>query len=150
MSKFLTSVVCGVLIMSVAGCATKEDTGTLVGGVAGGLLGNQFGHGGGRIAATAVGALAGAYIGNAVGRSMDETDKLKMSQALENNRVQQSTSWKNPDSGASYTVTPTKTYYGNNNQPCREYTSTAVIAGKRQQVYGHACREADGSWRIID
>lgn len=33
---------------------------------------------------------------------------------------------------------------------CREYNSTAVIDGSRVPVYGTACRQPDGSWRIVD
>ncbi|HRJ61898.1 MAG TPA: hypothetical protein PKZ97_13080 [Azospirillaceae bacterium] len=33
---------------------------------------------------------------------------------------------------------------------CREYTTQTTIAGKRQQTYGTACRQPDGSWRIIN
>ena len=32
---------------ALAGCETKQETGTLVGAVAGGVIGNQFGKGGG-------------------------------------------------------------------------------------------------------
>lgn len=35
-------------------------------------------------------------------------------------------------------------------QLCREYQSTAVINGKKQPTYGTACRQPDGSWRIIN
>ncbi|MDF1793160.1 MAG: hypothetical protein P1U88_14685 [Thalassobaculaceae bacterium] len=33
---------------------------------------------------------------------------------------------------------------------CREYQSTAVIGGQRQQIYGTACRNPDGSWAPIN
>tara|TARA_R110000787_G_scaffold99110_8_gene203617 strand:- start:356 stop:751 length:396 start_codon:yes stop_codon:yes gene_type:complete len=33
---------------------------------------------------------------------------------------------------------------------CREYNATAVIDGRRVPVYGTACRQPDGSWRIVD
>ncbi len=46
--------------MLLAGCETRQDTGTLVGAVAGGLIGNQFGKGGGRVAATLAGAVVGS------------------------------------------------------------------------------------------
>lgn len=32
---------------------------------------------------------------------------------------------------------------------CREYQSTVVIAGRPQPAYGTACRQQDGSWRIV-
>ena len=39
------------------GCETKQDTGTLMGAIAGGVIGNQFGKGGGRVASTFAGAV---------------------------------------------------------------------------------------------
>ncbi len=43
-----------------------SGAGALIGAIAGGVLGNQFGHGIGRVAATGVGAVAGSAIGNNV------------------------------------------------------------------------------------
>ena len=33
---------------------------------------------------------------------------------------------------------------------CREYSSTQVIDGQPQQVFGRACLQPDGTWRIMD
>ena len=33
---------------------------------------------------------------------------------------------------------------------CREYSTTETIAGAQQQVFGTACRQPDGTWRIVD
>jgi surface antigen len=41
-------------------------------------------------------------------------------------------------------------YMANNGQTCREYQSTAVIAGARRPVYGTACLQPDGAWRIVN
>ena len=63
----LTSIVLG-------GCANMgpaEETGTIVGGVAGAAIGSQVGHGGGRVVSAGVGAATGAIVGGAVGRSVD-------------------------------------------------------------------------------
>lgn len=149
MRKISTALLMGLLSASLVGCSSNQDTGTLVGGVAGGLLGSQFGGGGGRIAATIIGAGAGAFIGNRIGNNMDETDRLKAQQALNDAKTGQSTTWKNPDSGDTYTVTPTKTYKQDNTY-CREYTQTATVADKPQQVYGTACRQPDGTWKIVN
>ncbi len=71
--------------------------------------------------------------------------------ALETNPVGHSTSWSNPDTGNSGTVTPTKTVASaDNGQPCREYQHTVTIDGKTEQAYGRACRQADGSWQIVN
>ena len=33
---------------------------------------------------------------------------------------------------------------------CREYTSTTTIAGQPQTMVGTACRQPDGTWRIVN
>jgi surface antigen len=137
--------------LALPGCATdspKQNTGTVIGGVAGGVLGSQVGKGHGKTAATIIGAIAGAAIGGAIGKSMDDVDRMKMAQALENNRTGTPYSWHNPDTDANYTVTPTRTYTTAGG-PCREFTTEAVIGGKRETVYGTACRQPDGAWKIV-
>ena len=135
--------------IGLTGCSTtNQDMGTLAGGVAGGLLGSQFGGGTGQLVAIGVGTLAGAFIGNKLGQSMDEADEMKMNSTFENNSIGQPAYWQNQKTGASYTVTPTQNVTINGNQYCREYRSVAVVAGKRQQVYGTACRQPDGSWQV--
>jgi surface antigen len=136
--------------VSLVGCSnvSKQDVGTVSGGVIGGLVGSQFGHGGGQLLAVGVGALAGAMIGGAIGKSMDDTDKMKMSHAIESNPVGQPAYWQNSNTGSSYTVTPTKNVSVDGNPYCREYRTNAMIAGKKQQMYGTACRQPDGTWKM--
>lgn len=132
----------------LAGCENmpKEQSGTAVGAVAGGLLGSRFGEGSGRTVATIVGAIAGGAVGNAVGRNMDNNDRMRAAQALETSRVGSPTSWRNPDTGNQYTVVPTRTFQSPQG-PCREYTMDTVIGNRPQQVFGTACRQPDGSWQ---
>src|SRR5579872_3700182 len=150
MKKMLTVLIALITSISLVSCAdmSKQDVGTVTGGVAGGLLGSQFGGGNGKLLAVGAGALAGALIGGAIGKNMDETDKLKMNQALEGNSVGQPAYWQNQKTGTNYTVVPTKNVTDDGNQYCREYRSTANVAGKKQQVYGTACRQPDGSWQV--
>jgi surface antigen len=151
MKKLLTAFAALFASLSLVGCAdmTKQDVGTVTGGVAGGLLGSQFGGGSGKLLAVGAGALAGAFIGGAIGKNMDETDKLKMNQTLESNSVGQPAYWQNQKTGTNYTVVPTRNVTVDGNQYCREYRSTANVAGKNQQVYGTACRQPDGSWKVV-
>lgn len=145
-----TCAVIAICAFTLSGCetpATKEQSGMVIGGVLGGVIGSQVGGGRGRTAATIIGALAGAAIGGNIGRSMDETDRLKTAHALETVRTGVPSQWRNPDTGNDYTVVPTRTYETNDG-PCREYTMDAIIGGKKETVYGTACRQADGSWRI--
>jgi predicted lipid-binding transport protein (Tim44 family) len=57
-------------VLVLMGCETKQDSGTLMGAIAGGVIGNQFGKGGGRVASTFAGAVIGGIVGNEIGRSM--------------------------------------------------------------------------------
>lgn len=149
------SLIAGTLAAGVAlsGCTTtqgpNEQAGMVIGGALGGILGSQVGKGSGRTAAIIVGTLAGAAIGGNVGRSMDDTDRLKTARTLETVRTGVPSAWQNPDTGNQYTVVPTRTY-DSSSGPCREYTIDAVIGGRVEKVYGTACRQPDGSWRVMN
>ena len=152
MQKFVATVLSSVLVVTLNGCATNptnEQGGQVIGGVLGGVLGSQVGSGSGRTAAIIAGTVAGAMIGGSIGRNMDASDRAKAQNAVEYNRSNEPSSWRNPDTGNAYTVTPTRTYQSNN-QSCREYTTEAVIDGRRETVVGNACRQPDGSWAAVN
>src|ERR687893_572057 len=93
------------------GTGPRENTGTLVGAVAGGLIGSQFGGTtGDRIAASVAGAAIGGLIGNRIGAGMDDEDKQRayvaQMQALESGKSGAAVQWKNPDSGRYGSVIP--------------------------------------------
>jgi surface antigen len=148
--KMLTSLAL-TATLAVGGCATdqgqQEQTGMVIGGILGGVLGNQVGGGSGRTAAIIAGTLAGAAIGGAIGQSMDANDRERVSQSLETVRTGVPSRWHNPDTGNDFTVVPTRTY-DTASGPCREYTIDAMIDGRTEKVYGTACRQPDGSWRV--
>jgi surface antigen len=152
---FIHRLACAVVVaitLSLAGCAAHgphEETGMVIGGVLGGLLGHQVGGGRGRTAATIVGTIAGVAIGGAVGRSMDDVDRMRMAATLETTRTGVPTYWQNPDTGYHYRMVPTSTWETEIG-PCREYSLNAMIGGRSEQVYGTACRQPDGSWRIVE
>lgn len=140
----------GLTLLLLAGCAappTKQDIGLATGALLGGVLGAQVGSGSGRTVGTIAGAALGAFLGSAIGKSMDDTDHVRTTRALETGRTGTATSWRNPDSGNSYTVTPTRTYETAGG-PCREFTTVGDIGGRSQTVYGTACRQPDGSWKM--
>ena len=158
--KIVRNAALGVALLGMVGLGAcqnmgeKETLGGLGGAAVGGLAGAQIGGGSGQLAATAVGALLGFFIGSEVGKSLDKADQLyaerNAGQALESNPTGQSSSWSNPDSGNSGTITPTRTSYSDSGQPCREYQQTVTIGGETQQAYGTACRQEDGTWRIVN
>ncbi len=155
MKKIANLLLITIVSISMAACSgqmNKQGGGTLIGGLAGGLLGSQFGGGEGKLVAVGVGALAGALIGGQIGKTMDEYDKQMLQksshQALEFSPSGSSVAWNNPDSGNHGSITPTKTYR-ESGQQCREYQQEVVIGGQKQKAYGKACRQSDGQWKII-
>ena len=156
--KLTKIVMAGAMILSLAACegsgmGQKQGVGTLLGAGTGALLGSQFGGGSGAMAATAIGALAGAYLGSEAGKSLDRADQMYLSRTtqstLETAPVGRPAAWQNPDSGNSGTITPTRTYVGSGGQNCREFQQTIVVGGRTENAYGTACRQPDGSWKIV-
>src|SRR5262245_13680948 len=127
----------------------KAVLGSLGGAAAGAGIAAIAGASSGWIVAA---GLAGGLLGGAIGHHLDNKDKELAAQAaaraFESNRTGQAASWKNPDSGNSGSVTPTRTYQAAGGQYCREYRQDIVIEGELQEAYGTACRQSDGSWKI--
>ncbi len=132
---------------SGVGSCNRETLGMVLGGGLGAAAGTQIGSGSGKIAATIAGTIIGALIGGSAGRSMDRIDQNCVGQALEQAPDGRAVAWRNPDQGGQYQVTPTRTYQTSSGQYCREYQTTITIAGRAENAYGTACRQADGSWK---
>jgi surface antigen len=85
---------------------------------------------------------------------LDAADKKRAqeaaSRALESAPSGTAVAWNNPDSGNSGTVTPTHTYQTASGQYCREYQQKIVVGGETHQAHGTACRQPDGSWKVVN
>ena len=145
-------------LLTLSACAegqgNKQILGTLGGAALGGLACSQIGSGSGKLAAVGACVLLGGFVGSEVGKSLDKADQAYLANnaqsTLETAPTGLSSSWVNPDSGNSGSLTPTKTYATATGQPCREYVSTVTIDGQTEEVYGTACREPDGTWRFVN
>ena len=142
----------------LAGCQNIQDNpkqagGTLVGAGLGALAGSQIGSGKGQLAAVALGTLAGAWLGSEVGKSLDSADRMAAQRttqrALESTPSGQAAQWRNPDSGHSGTVTPQPAFRTQSGQDCRDFESTINVGGREERATGRACRDADGTWKIV-
>jgi surface antigen len=147
------AVVAGLL----AGCANndygpKQTGGAVLGGVGGAVAGAQFGKGKGNLAMTAIGTLLGAFVGSEVGKSLDRADQQYAAQAetrAHSAPIGQAITWNNPDSGHAGSYTPTRDGTDANGNYCREYQSSVNIGGQVERAYGTACRQPDGSWKVV-
>jgi surface antigen len=127
----------------------KAVLGSVVGAGAGALIAGALGGRGWTVVAA---ALAGGLLGGAIGHRLDQKDKQLAAEAavraFEANASGQASVWNNPDSGNHGSITPTKTRQLASGQYCREYRQDVWIGEEKQQTYGTACRQPDGTWQV--
>ncbi|MEQ8666241.1 MAG: RT0821/Lpp0805 family surface protein [Rhodospirillales bacterium] len=131
-----------------------EVVGGVVGAIVGNVLGSKVGDGTGRQIARGVGTVAGIFIGRAIARNLTERDEELAQEAtedsMENDEEGETTVWSNPDSGNEGTVTPTSEPYETvQDTQCRDFESTVTVEGETEVAHGRACRQEDGSWKIV-
>lgn len=150
--KLVPAVLTAALLAGCTTGGTKETVGTVGGAVAGGLIGSQIGGGSGKLVATGVGTLLGAFVGSQVGSSLDKADSEYAAGAARRAYaapVGERIAWNNPQSGNSGVITTTREGYSNAGTYCREYQQTVAVGGKTEMAYGTACKQPDGTWKII-
>jgi surface antigen len=140
----------------LSGCATMEaNPKTTIGALGGATVGGLIaGAAGGNPAAIAASVIGGGLLGGIVGNLLDDRDKRMAAEAaqraLETAPTGKSVAWRNPDTGHAGAVTPTRTYQSAGGTYCREYQTTVTIEGRQERAAGTACRQPDGSWRIVN
>lgn len=153
MMRRTTIAAFAALSLSLGACEgmnTGQTVGTLGGAAGGALLGSQIGGGSGQLAATAVGTLVGALAGGKLGGYLQGNDHRTATQAEQSAVAQgEPIQWSNPETGNRGTIEPTRTYQDQSGQTCREYQHTVYVGGKAEQARGNACRQSDGTWRIV-
>jgi surface antigen len=150
--KLLVAMI--VLVFFCTACETAGPK-TAIGGATGAAAGGLIGHAaGGGTAGIVGGVLLGGLLGGAIGNALDQRDQELALQAAQNSfessRTGTQSTWRNPDSGNSGTITPTRTYESAGGQYCREYQQTVTVGGETQDAYGTACRQPDGSWQVVN
>lgn len=131
----------------------KQQIGTGVGAVVGGLAGSQFGGGKGQLVGTGVGVLLGALVGSSLGASLDKADIAYAQQAQSRSYsapIGQTISWNNPQSGNSGTYTPIRDGRTSSGAYCREYQQTIYVGGRQETAVGTACQNSDGTWSTVN
>lgn len=132
---------------------SKGDIGTVVGAASGAYLGSKLGKGDGRLVGVAAGTLLGAAMGRSIGQSLDQADiayhERTAQRALETGQSGEEFPWRNPETGHAGMVKPSDYYQTSQGQYCREYTQRIMVGGRAEEAYGQACRQPDGSWKII-
>jgi len=128
----------------------ESAVGTLIGAAVGGHVGAHLGKGDRRLAATALGVVLGAVIGQQVSGSIARSDEICFTQTFEHAPDRETITWNNSRQGAEYQVTPTRTVRTRSGEYCREYQAKASVGGRITDTYGTACRQPDGSWKLVN
>lgn len=151
--KIIVVAVAASTLSACAGMGQKETAGTMIGAGTGAVVGAQVGGGSGRLVGVAVGTLLGALLGGEIGRTMDQADQAAAERAYEQAQtapIGQPINWDNPDNGHYGSVTPVREgTHDQSGEYCREFQQTVTIGGRPENAYGVACRQPDGSWRIV-
>lgn len=147
MNKFIIMSVASVMACTLTACSPGHNTAgaTAVGGVAGGLIASQIGGG---FAGVLAGSLIGGSVGYIIGRHMDRQDQANMRSAIVDTPINEQATWTNKKTDTTYVVQPVREYH-HRGRYCREYRTKVEINGKWQSAYGKACRQPDGSWKVV-
>jgi surface antigen len=152
-------------------------TGAVLGGVVGGQFGND---GDDRAIGAVTGALLGGAAGASIAdggcdagyaRGYDDEaayygddayyddsarfdpladDSAAYDEAFGATDPYQDVTWRDDESGAVTTLEPGDWYQDGDGNDCREFSQLIVIDGRREEATGTACRQDDGTWRIVE
>jgi surface antigen len=134
--------------------ANNQTGGLIIGAIAGGLLGSTVAHGPSRGAGTILGALAGGAVGASIGDNLNCEDRGYVNRTyysgFEAGRKNANYRWRNDKSGNYGTLKVGDYYQDRDGFRCARYTQTIWINGRSVPSNGHACRQRDGNWAIVD
>ena len=143
MKKFAITLLLLCFVTAGFGCANKAQQGATVGGLAGATIGALTFKD--KLLGAAVGAGVGVLMGYIVGNEWDKSDEKKVQATLEHNKSGQASTWKNPDTGQSYTATPSHPYMAEN----KVYRDVVIKDEKSgESVMAKAWRDDNGVWHL--
>lgn len=128
------------------GRCNREVIGTVLGGTVGGVIGGNTASD--RTLGTVAGVIVGAVVGNVIGRAMDDADRYCTGHTLEYVEDGHSVTWQGSNGHVRYQVMPLNTYRSNASY-CREFVVIRDGSGYNDEDHGEACRNPDGSWRLV-
>jgi surface antigen len=164
-AKFVTALAAlGLLSACAAGPGevgfNKITAGGLAGAAGGAYAGSRlFGGSNGMIGkgsttqmiGVAGGTLLGALLGGSVGSSLDRADQAPPPRA-EARRGPPDIRWSDPDSERPRGAPARIVREGRDRETgelCREFVQEISVGGKVEKGWGIACRQDDGSWRVV-
>ncbi|HXC56652.1 MAG TPA: hypothetical protein VNU97_15240 [Rhizomicrobium sp.] len=129
-------------------CHSDHATGTVLGAIAGGLIGGAASHGNG--AAIAGGVIGGGLIGNAMSRDIDCEDRDYAGRAYHDafyGDVGERYEWEGRHGNHGYVIVNRE--YRRDGHTCRDFTQVVWHHGEQFSRDGTACRH-HGEWEVMD
>ena len=130
-------------------CSGRDHAGgTILGALAGGVLGGAVSHGNG--GAVVGGAILGGLAGNAISRDMDCEDRPYAARAYNDSfrgPVGRRHEW-NRGPARGYIIT-NREYRGRHGRLCRDFTQVTYRRGREFDRDGTACLRRDGEWEFM-
>lgn len=158
-SRLVAFTLVASLALPLAACSSnsygggKQNTGTVVGALGGAAAGAAIGGKKNWWWAAGLGALAGGVVGNQVGAYLDRQDQQTSYQtanrALNTVPDGQKATWTNPQNQTSGYTKPIETSKTANGDTCRTFQTGVTAQGESTAGTGTACRQPDGTWKII-
>lgn len=133
----------------LSGRCNRQAVATVLGGVAGAVIGNRVADSDSRAVATIIGAAVGALVGNRIGRELDAADEACLGHVLELGKPGQIVSWANESTGVTYRVAPGAAYE-QGGLPCRRFDLLSAAGSNRSTRHGIACQSARGVWHVAE
>jgi surface antigen len=129
--------------------------GLIIGALAGGALGNAVSRGPQRGAGTVLGAILGGAVGASVGnKRLDCEDRTTVYRTyysgFERGRAHARYQWRSPRTDAYGYLEVGDYYRGPVGERCATYTQRIFVQGQPEVAAGHACRQPDGHWVLVD
>ena len=123
--------------------------------LAGGALGNAVSRGPQRGAGTALGAILGGALGASVGnKQLTCEDRSTVYRTyysgFEKGRAHARYQWRSPRTNAYGYLEVGDYYRSPQGERCATYTQRIFVQGEPEVAAGHACRQPDGHWVLVD
>lgn len=145
--------------LAIAACATdpgtretqKQSGSVVAGAVVGGLVGNMFGSGTGKVLMTAAGAVAGGFIGDRLYKkhAKSEYEKDAAQRALNQAASGQKVAWTDQRTHESGYFVALNTKRMSDGRVCRDFRRGLSVDGTSvDETTGTACKKSNGQWDV--
>ena len=133
----------------LAGCVNTTQEATKSAESVGGTISSKYGNASGKVASSGTGPLLGAFIGGAAIEPSDAAAAETAAKRAYAAPVGDQVGWNNPATGHHGSLITTREGYNNAGQYCREFRQTVTTKNKTELAYGTACKQGDGTWKIV-